>query len=34
LATISDPCSLAAGRPVDIVSMGLVEDIRIDHGHA
>lgn len=32
LATIFDPCSIAAGRPVDIVSMGLVDNVRIDHG--
>lgn len=32
LAKVKDPCSLAMGRPLDIVSMGLVEDIMVDKG--
>ena len=30
LGAINDPCSLATARPVDIVTLGLVERIEID----
>jgi metal-sulfur cluster biosynthetic enzyme len=33
LATISDPCSLTMGRPVDICALGLVEQVEEADGH-
>lgn len=32
LRTIVDPCSIATGAPVDLVDMGLVQSIEIEHG--
>jgi metal-sulfur cluster biosynthetic enzyme len=32
LANAVDPCSVAAGRPMNIVEMGLVEKVDIDDG--
>jgi metal-sulfur cluster biosynthetic enzyme len=33
LKEIIDPCSVALGRPLDLVDMGLIEKIDIDAGH-
>jgi metal-sulfur cluster biosynthetic enzyme len=30
LSTIQDPCSVGMGAPIDIVGMGLVEEVRVD----
>ena len=30
LRDVADPCAIATGVPVDVVAMGLVQDIRID----
>jgi metal-sulfur cluster biosynthetic enzyme len=32
LREIPDPCSIAMRAPMDIVRMGLVDDLRIEHG--
>ena len=32
LAEIEDPCSVAAGRPMDVVTMGLVGELSIEAG--
>jgi metal-sulfur cluster biosynthetic enzyme len=32
LADLVDPCSVGAGNPMDIVEMGLVDDIRLQDG--
>jgi metal-sulfur cluster biosynthetic enzyme len=32
LADIVDPCSVGAGNPMDVVEMGLVDDIRMEDG--
>lgn len=29
LSTVMDPCSLAMGRPMDLVTMGLIDDISV-----
>jgi metal-sulfur cluster biosynthetic enzyme len=33
LREIIDPCSVALGRPLDLLDMGLIERIDIDAGH-
>ncbi|MBU2667195.1 iron-sulfur cluster assembly protein [Actinoplanes bogorensis] len=33
LREIIDPCSVALGRPLDLVDMGLIEKIDVDAGH-
>jgi metal-sulfur cluster biosynthetic enzyme len=33
LKEIIDPCSVALGRPLDLVDMGLIERIDVDDGH-
>lgn len=33
LREIVDPCSVALGRPLDLVDMGLIERIDVDSGH-
>ena len=33
LQTVTDPCSLTMGAPIDVWSLGLVESIDIDGGH-
>jgi metal-sulfur cluster biosynthetic enzyme len=34
IATVLDPCSIAMGRPMDLVTMGLINDIEVgDDGH-
>lgn len=30
LRGIADPCSIATGRPIDLVDMGLIREVRID----
>ncbi len=32
LRTVADPCAVATGVPVDIVGMGLVQEVRVDAG--
>jgi len=32
LRTIVDPCSIATGIPINLVDMGLIEDVRIENG--
>jgi metal-sulfur cluster biosynthetic enzyme len=32
LRAVADPCAIATGVPVDIVAMGLVQDVRIESG--
>ncbi|QFR01696.1 metal-sulfur cluster assembly factor [Streptomyces phaeolivaceus] len=32
LRRVADPCAVATGVPVDIVAMGLVQDVRVDSG--
>ena len=34
LRAVADPCSLAMGAPIDVWSLGLVEDVVVDDGHA
>lgn len=34
LHRVVEPCSIAMQRPVDIVQMGLIDDVRIDDGVA
>lgn len=33
LRSVTDPCSIATGVPIDIVDMGIVRDIRVFAGH-
>lgn len=33
LSDVIDPCSAATGSNLDIVEMGLIKSIEIDHGH-
>ena len=33
LRSVVDPCSIATGAPIDLVDMGLVRAIEIDHTH-
>jgi metal-sulfur cluster biosynthetic enzyme len=33
IAQVLDPCSIAMGRPLDLVAMGLVNDVAVDDGH-
>ena len=30
LRPLNDPCSVASGTPIDVVSMGLVKDVNVD----
>lgn len=32
ISTVTDPCSVAMGRPMDLVTMGLIDDITVS-GH-
>lgn len=32
LRAVADPCAIATGVPVDVVAMGLVQDVRIEFG--
>jgi metal-sulfur cluster biosynthetic enzyme len=32
LADVVDPCSVGAGNPMNVVEMGLVDDVRLDDG--
>jgi metal-sulfur cluster biosynthetic enzyme len=34
LKEIIDPCSVALGRPLDLVGMGLIDNISVDAGRA
>lgn len=34
LEQVVEPCSIAFGKPVSIVEMGLVEGVALDDGHA
>jgi metal-sulfur cluster biosynthetic enzyme len=34
LARVREPCSIAFGRPISIVEMGLIERIDVTNGHA
>ncbi len=34
LSNVLDPCSVSTDRPVDIVAMGLVEDVTVEDGVA
>jgi metal-sulfur cluster biosynthetic enzyme len=34
LARVTEPCSLAFGKPISIVEMGLIERIEVAGGHA
>jgi metal-sulfur cluster biosynthetic enzyme len=33
LRAVADPCSIAAGVPIDLIDMGLVSEMVIDDGH-
>lgn len=33
LRTVADPCAIATGVPVDVVAMGLVQDMHIESGN-
>jgi metal-sulfur cluster biosynthetic enzyme len=33
IGAVLDPCSIAMGRPMDLVTMGLINDVEIDDGH-
>lgn len=34
LARVTEPCSIAFGKPISIVAMGLIERIAVEGGHA
>jgi metal-sulfur cluster biosynthetic enzyme len=34
LARVTEPCSLAFGKPISIVEMGLIEQVKVADGHA
>lgn len=34
LARVTEPCSIAFGKPISIVEMGLIERIDVEGGHA
>lgn len=33
LRSVADPCAIATGVPIDVVAMGLVQDLRVGSGH-
>ncbi len=34
LARVTEPCSIAFGKPISIVEMGLIERVEVTDGHA
>ena len=34
LARVTEPCSIAFGKPISIVAMGLIERVEVTGGHA